>query len=108
VFENWKAQPNERIATAEEVANLALFLGSGEVSFITGCDYPIDGGSSICGVRRLMAAQEEERGADLSPGKNAASFVQRRVMSLLSAARLRRYERRQNKIQGTAHYYLDY
>jgi 2-keto-3-deoxy-L-fuconate dehydrogenase len=56
VFENWKAQPNERIATAEEAANLALFLCSGEVSFIAGCDYPIDGGSSICGVRRLMAA----------------------------------------------------
>jgi NAD(P)-dependent dehydrogenase (short-subunit alcohol dehydrogenase family) len=28
----------------EEVASLALFLCSGEASFITGVDYPLDGG----------------------------------------------------------------
>jgi len=28
----------------EEVANLALYLCSDEASFITGVDYPIDGG----------------------------------------------------------------
>jgi NAD(P)-dependent dehydrogenase (short-subunit alcohol dehydrogenase family) len=39
-----KAQPIGRMAEPEEVANLALFLCSDEASFITGCDYPIDGG----------------------------------------------------------------
>jgi NAD(P)-dependent dehydrogenase (short-subunit alcohol dehydrogenase family) len=28
----------------EEVASLALFLCSGEAAFITGVDYPLDGG----------------------------------------------------------------
>jgi 2-keto-3-deoxy-L-fuconate dehydrogenase len=37
-------QPIGRMATPEEVANLALFLCSEEGSFITGSDYPIDGG----------------------------------------------------------------
>lgn len=39
-----KAQPIGRMAEPEEVANLAVFLCSDEASFITGCDYPIDGG----------------------------------------------------------------
>ena len=39
-----KAQPIGRMGKPEEVANLALFLCSDEASFITGCDYPIDGG----------------------------------------------------------------
>lgn len=39
-----KSQPIGRMATPEEVADLALFLCSDEASFITGCDYPIDGG----------------------------------------------------------------
>ncbi len=39
-----KTQPIGRMATPEEVASLALFLCSDEASFITGCDYPIDGG----------------------------------------------------------------
>ncbi len=37
-------QPIGRMAEPEEVANLALFLCSEEGSFITGSDYPIDGG----------------------------------------------------------------
>ena len=41
-----KSQPIGRMAKAEEVANLALFLCSDEASFITGTDYPIDEGSS--------------------------------------------------------------
>jgi 2-keto-3-deoxy-L-fuconate dehydrogenase len=39
-----KTQPIGRMGQPEEVANLALFLCSDEASFITGCDYPIDGG----------------------------------------------------------------
>jgi 2-keto-3-deoxy-L-fuconate dehydrogenase len=39
-----KAQPIGRMAEPEEIAYLALYLCSDEASFITGCDYPIDGG----------------------------------------------------------------
>jgi len=39
-----KSQPIGRMAEPEEVASLALFLCSDEASFITGADYPLDGG----------------------------------------------------------------
>ena len=39
-----KTQPIGRMGRPEEVANLALYLCSVEASFVTGCDYPIDGG----------------------------------------------------------------
>lgn len=39
-----KSQPIGRMAKPEEVAALALFLCSHEASFMTGTDYPIDGG----------------------------------------------------------------
>ncbi len=39
-----KTQPIGRMGKPEEVANLALFLCSNEASFITGTDFPIDGG----------------------------------------------------------------
>ncbi|MGZ5220349.1 MAG: SDR family NAD(P)-dependent oxidoreductase, partial [Chitinophagaceae bacterium] len=39
-----KTQPVGRMAKPEEIAWLALYLCSDEASFITGCDYPIDGG----------------------------------------------------------------
>jgi NAD(P)-dependent dehydrogenase (short-subunit alcohol dehydrogenase family) len=39
-----KTQPIGRMGTPEEVANLILYLCSDEASFITGSDYPIDGG----------------------------------------------------------------
>lgn len=39
-----KTQPIGRMAKPEEVAALALFLCGDEAGFITGCDYPIDGG----------------------------------------------------------------
>ena len=38
------SQPIGRMAEPEEVASLALFLCSDEASFITGVDYPLDGG----------------------------------------------------------------
>mgnify|MGYP000032062725 CR=1 FL=1 len=45
MFEKLSAsQPIGRMAQPEEVAALALYLASDEASFITGCDYPIDGG----------------------------------------------------------------
>lgn len=39
-----KTQPIGRMGTPSEIAHLALYLCSEEASFITGCDYPIDGG----------------------------------------------------------------
>jgi 2-keto-3-deoxy-L-fuconate dehydrogenase len=39
-----KTQPIGRMAKSEEVAGLALYLCSDEAAFITGTDYPIDGG----------------------------------------------------------------
>lgn len=39
-----KTQPIGRMGKPEEIANLALYLCSDEASFITGTDYPIDGG----------------------------------------------------------------
>jgi 2-keto-3-deoxy-L-fuconate dehydrogenase len=45
VFEKLsKSQPIGRMGTPAEVAYLALYLCSDEAGFITGCDYPIDGG----------------------------------------------------------------
>jgi 2-keto-3-deoxy-L-fuconate dehydrogenase len=39
-----KSQPIGRMAKPDEVASLALYLCSDESGFITGADYPIDGG----------------------------------------------------------------
>lgn len=39
-----RTQPIGRMARPEEIATLILYLCSDEASFITGCDYPIDGG----------------------------------------------------------------
>jgi NAD(P)-dependent dehydrogenase (short-subunit alcohol dehydrogenase family) len=39
-----KTQPIGRMALPEEIGNLILYLCSDEAAFITGCDYPIDGG----------------------------------------------------------------
>lgn len=39
-----KSQPIGRMARPVEIAGLILYLCSDEASFITGCDYPIDGG----------------------------------------------------------------
>ncbi len=39
-----KSQPIGRMGKPYEIATLALYLCSTEASFITGCDYPVDGG----------------------------------------------------------------
>jgi len=39
-----KSQPIGRMGQPDEIAALALYLCSDEAGFITGCDYPIDGG----------------------------------------------------------------
>lgn len=39
-----KTQPIGRMAKPVEIAHLMLYLCSDEAAFITGCDYPIDGG----------------------------------------------------------------
>lgn len=38
------SQPIGRMGKPEEIAHLALYLCSDEAGFVTGCDYPIDGG----------------------------------------------------------------
>ncbi len=38
------SQPIGRMGRPEEIAALALYLCSEEAAFVTGCDYPIDGG----------------------------------------------------------------
>ena len=43
------SQPIGRMADPSEVASLALFLCSDEAAFITGVDYPLDGG--FCNLR---------------------------------------------------------
>ena len=40
-----EAQPCGRMGKPEEVAATAVFLCSDEASFITGCPYPVDGGT---------------------------------------------------------------
>jgi NAD(P)-dependent dehydrogenase (short-subunit alcohol dehydrogenase family) len=39
-----KVQPIGRMGQPDEIASLALFLCSDEAAFITGVNYPIDGG----------------------------------------------------------------
>jgi 2-keto-3-deoxy-L-fuconate dehydrogenase len=46
VFERLsRAQPIGRMGTPDEVAALVLYLCSNEAAFVTGCTYPLDGGS---------------------------------------------------------------
>ena len=40
-----KTQPIGRMGTPEEIAAAAVFLCSDEASFVTGCAYPVDGGT---------------------------------------------------------------
>ena len=40
----------KRIGTAEEVANVALFLASNEASYVTGGLYSVDGGESTSSI----------------------------------------------------------
>jgi NAD(P)-dependent dehydrogenase (short-subunit alcohol dehydrogenase family) len=39
-----KTQPIGRMGTTDEVASMILYLCSDEAAFITGCDFPVDGG----------------------------------------------------------------
>jgi NAD(P)-dependent dehydrogenase (short-subunit alcohol dehydrogenase family) len=39
-----KSQPIGRMAKPDEIATMALYLCSDEAGFLTGCDYPVDGG----------------------------------------------------------------
>jgi NAD(P)-dependent dehydrogenase (short-subunit alcohol dehydrogenase family) len=43
--------PLRRVGTIEDVAEMALFLGSSRASYITGALIPVDGGISLLGGR---------------------------------------------------------
>ena len=46
-LQNITETPIKRAGTAEEVANLIVFLLSDEASFITGANYAVDGGWNV-------------------------------------------------------------
>ena len=51
--------PMNRIGEPEEVAKACIFLSSDDASFTTGCDFTVDGGGSIQGLK--MAEQPAQR-----------------------------------------------
>jgi NAD(P)-dependent dehydrogenase (short-subunit alcohol dehydrogenase family) len=70
-FENYQRSivPLARYATAEEVANAALFLASDPSSFTTGVDIPVDGGINQV-ARRVedLSANDPVRRSQAEPG----------------------------------------
>ena len=75
-FENYQRSivPLARYATAEEVANAAVFLASDPSSFTTGADIPVDGGISQVArrVEDLSANDPQFAAARPSPAVTAA------------------------------------
>ena len=51
-------QPLGRLAEAEEVADAVVFLCSGNASFITGADIPVDGGYSAMGPEARVSCMQ--------------------------------------------------
>ena len=47
--------PLKRMGSLEEVADMALFLGSARARYVTGAIIPVDGGISLVGGRDLSA-----------------------------------------------------
>lgn len=59
---NEHAIPMGRAANPVEIANIVLFLASGEASFMTGSEVTADGGMSTAGVAHMRAAYQRAIG----------------------------------------------
>jgi NAD(P)-dependent dehydrogenase (short-subunit alcohol dehydrogenase family) len=46
--------PLNRVGKPEEIAKAVLFFASDESSFITGVVFPVDGGYTASGTRRIL------------------------------------------------------
>ncbi|TDF67572.1 SDR family oxidoreductase [Cupriavidus sp. L7L] len=55
--------PLGRLGTSEDIANLAMFLGSPAASFISGAIIPCDGGGAIDSVKPMIEAAAREQAA---------------------------------------------
>lgn len=58
--------PLGRLGTSEDIANLAMFLGSPAASFISGAIIPCDGGGAIDSVKPMIEAAAREQEARLA------------------------------------------
>ncbi|HXL61860.1 MAG TPA: SDR family oxidoreductase, partial [Mycobacterium sp.] len=95
-FENYQRSivPLARYATAEEVANAALFLASDLSSFTTGADIPVDGGIDQVArrVEDLSANDPQFAAAKPSPAVAAALELPDRQWEPDSGTEVRRPE----------------